>query len=159
MNQKRLKRIIIIAVVLIITYFVAAFSITKDTAGHQYRIFSDIEALEILNEYTVSEIKEDNHLGGLSPLEDFTYKVKWGNKNFDVYAYVFENNLQCMQYVKNRKMSYYDEESWHLRSNVFFSTEYIVYSSNRVLYIDGPGNTSFYEFLDFIEQGFDITIK
>lgn len=156
-KQKRLKRAIIIMVVLIPVYFISAFLITGNIVGREYRMFSDIDALEILNEYKIKEIK-DKCIDELNPLESFSYQVRWNKKNFDVYAYVFEDNSQCEQYVKNRKMSYFDEESYYSTGNIFFKTNYIVYSNNKVLYIDGPGHTAFYEFLDFVEQNFDIVI-
>lgn len=63
-----------------------------------------------------------------------------------------------MQYVKNRNMPYYNNENLHLSSNVFFSSKYIVYSNDKLLYIEGPGIRSLLEFLNYIGQGFNITL-
>ncbi len=158
MNQKRLKSILILFIVFVVAFFIYALSTADDTLAQEHLMFSDISSMDILNEYVTEEIKEDKYLGDISPLESFTKKVKYNKKSVYVYAYVFEDASQCEQYVRNRKMSYYDEESYHLSGNIFFSTKYIVYSNNKVLFIDGPGQTAFYEFLNFVQQNFDIKI-
>lgn len=158
MNQKRLKSILILFIVFVVAFFIYALSTADDILAQEHLMFSDISSMDILNEYVTEEIKEDKYLGDISPLENFTKKVKYNKKSFYVYAYVFEDASQCEQYVRNRKMSYFDEESYHLSGNIFFSTNYIVYSKNKVLFIDGPGQTAFYEFLNFVQQNFDIKI-
>lgn len=158
MNQKRLKRIIILFIAFIVAFFVYALSTADDVLSQEHLMFSDISSLDILNEYVTEEIKEDKYLGDLSPLESFTKKIRYNKKSFYVYAYVFEDASQCEEYVRNRKMSYYDEESYHSRGNILTQTSYIVYSNNKVLFIDGPGQKAFYEFLNFVQQNFDIKV-
>lgn len=157
-SNSYLKTVFIIFVTFIVLFFVFSFYSLSKPSEHQHKMFSDIESLNILSPYATKEIEEDEYLGTLSPTDSFTYKIKWDKKVFYVYAYVFENDSQCMQYIKNRKIPYYDNESYHLSGNIFFTSKYIVYSNNKLLYIDGPDEDSLMDFLDFIGQEFDIIL-
>lgn len=150
--------VLIVFIVFIIIFFVFSFSALSNDTDRQHKIFSDIEALSILAPYETEKIEGDKYLGDLVPIESFNYRIKWEKKDFYVYAYVFEDDLQCMQYIKNINIPYYDNESWHLSGNVFFSSKYIVYSNNKVLYIDGPDEDTLMAFLDYIGQNFDILL-
>ncbi len=157
-GNKRFKILLGIFITFIILFFVLGFLVADKHAEHQHKVFSDIEALDILSPYITDEITEDKYLGEIVPVDRFTYKVKWNNASFSVYAYVFEDELQCMEYIDNREIPYYDNESFHLSGNIFFTSKYTVYSNNKCLYIDGPGEDTLMKFLDYIGQDFDIVI-
>lgn len=147
-------------VILIISFFVLAISTTKDHINRNHFMYSDIELLDVLSQYIIMPIDEDSYLNGLIPLEHYLYKIEWAEKEYSVYAYEFENSLQCMQYVSSRmRISFDDNSSYYLSSNVFCKTRYIAFSDNKLIYIEGPDIKSTYEFLDFIEQNFDVDLN
>lgn len=156
--NKKIKRALIVTGFFILFYFVLFVSSSNSIREHQHYMFSDIDMLEILNQYKIEEIDEDACLGELVPVDSFLCKVKWNNTNYHVYAYVFEDDSQCMQYVKNRKMPYYGSDSYHLSSNVLFSSKYVICSNEKVLYIEGAGLNSLFDFLDYLGQDFDILL-
>lgn len=158
--KKRLVYIITFMGVLIISFFVLTISMTKDQLNRQYYMYTDIEALDVLSQYIVVQIEDDKYLNDLVPVERLTCNVKWEEKSYSVYAYVFENSTQCKQYVTNRmQKSFDDNNSYYLTGNGLFKTRYIAISDNKLLYIDGPDIKSTYNFLDFIQQDFDINLK
>ena len=153
-----LKTVLLSFIIFVVIFFVFSFCSAGKLAEHQHKMFNDIDSLSILSKYQADEIKEDKYLSNLEPIDSFTYKIKWNKNIFYIYAYVFEDDLQCKQYISNRKIPYYGNEGYHLSGNIFFSNEYIVYSNNKLLYIEGPGEDSLMEFLDFVGQNFDIVI-
>ena len=155
-GNRRFKILLGIFITFITLFFVLGFSVLD--RDHQHKLFSNIEAMNILSSFITEEINEDKCLGELVPVDSFLCKVKWNNTNYRVYAYVFEDDSQCMQYVKNRKMPYYGSDSYHLSSNVLFSSKYIICSNEKVLYIEGAGLNSLFDFLDYLGQDFDILL-
>lgn len=151
------KKSVVLFLVFIIVFFSLSFSFMGKSKP-QHKMFSDIESLNVLSKFISEEIEEDSFLKELDPMDSFCYKVKWNSKNYYVYAYIFETSSQCMQYVKNRRMPYNGNLSYHLSSN-FIKSKYVVYSDNKVLYIDGPGVKSMYSFIDYIGQNFDIILN
>lgn len=156
-TNKRLKTIILISMIFIISYFIVAIFSTNEHARHQYRMFSDIESMDILLPYIVENIEEDKYLQDIKPVKKFCNKIKWQNNTYDVYAYVFFNSNECREYVNNRtKRNIEKEKSFLMYGNIFFSTEYVIYNENSLLFINGTSANTMYEFLDFIEQNFDV---
>ncbi len=156
MNRKTKITIITIGL-FIVLFFVTSIINIIATHEHKHYMFSDIKALDVLSPYTTEQIAKDKYLDDVIPINRYTYEVRFSGDRFSVFAYEFENNTECMQYIENRvQMRFEKTQGYHLSSNVFFNTKYIAYSENKLLYIEGPGYESTYEFFDFIEQDFDI---
>lgn len=158
--KNRIKLISTIIAILIIAFFVISISMTKDQINRKYYMYSDIELLDVLSPHIVMPIEYDRYLNDLIPIECYLYVIEWEEKEYSVYAYEFENNLQCMQYVKNRtQMKFDDDSSYYLSSNVFFKTRYVAFFDNKLIYIEGPDIKSTFSFLDYLEQDFDIDLQ
>lgn len=157
-NKKRNNRLKLFLIIFIgfIVFFIFLGITTFDTGNdYQHKIFTDINELDKITEFTAETIKNDNYLKDLVPVDSFSAKIKWHNNLFYVYAYKFESAADCMKYVKNRNMSYFDEESYHLSGNILSHNKYIVYSQNKVLYIEGPALKHLYDFLEFATKDFN----
>lgn len=154
-RNNRLKLIIFSFIGYIIFFSLVAISTFNTVSDYQHKIFSDINELDKITEFTAETIKNDKFLKDLVPVDSFRAKIKWQNNLFYVYAYEFESAADCMKYVKNRKMSYFDEESYHLSGNILSYNKYIVYSQNKVLYIEGPYLKHLYDFLEFATNDFN----
>lgn len=154
-RNSRLKSFLFTFIGFIIIFVILAISTFNTGEDYQHRIFTDISDLDVLAEYTTEKISNDKFLVELIPQDTYRAKIKWVNKLFYVYAYEFETTTDCMEYVKNRKMSYFDDESFHLSGNILTNNKYIVYSQNKVLYIEGPALKYLYDFLDFTSKDFD----
>lgn len=154
-RNNRLKLIIFSFIGYIIFFSLVAISTFNTGSDYQHKIFSDINDLDILTDFTADIIKSDKYLKDLVPTDSFRAKIEWENKPFYVYAYEFETDEDCMQYIKNRNMSYFDKESYHLSGNILSHNKYIVYSQNKVLYIEGPALKHLYDFLEFATKDFN----
>lgn len=156
---KRFNFSLLFAGVFIFLFYVVSIVSTLDYMDIKHYVFSDIVMINKLYEFETEKIENDKYLKDLVPIENYSAKIEWNRKKFEIYAYVFENNLQCVQYAENRmQMSFSDNSSFHLSSNTFFTSKYIVYSGNKLLFIKGQDIRSTLEFIDYIQKDFDIKI-
>ena len=143
----------------IISFFALSLSSVGNKFGRQYRIFSDIEAMDILLPYVTENIDYDKYMKEIEPTKQFCKKIEYEIKYFEVYAYVFNSSEELYKYVKNRTdRSIENNKGFQMYGNIFFSTEYFIYYENSLLFIKGSASESVLELLDFIQQDFHVEL-
>lgn len=162
MKRKNFKNYILVYItlnlLLIIIFFVSCIFSELNHNSFEFQIFNNISSFEVLNKYDTQPINEDIYLDKIIPIDYFCNTVIWQDNKYDVYAYIFADTSESQIYIKNRtKRTFTTEKAYFMTGNHFFSTDYAIYSSNRLMFISGPGTEDMYSFLEYLQQHFSNT--
>lgn len=158
-SNKRAIMVVIVFISLIVSFFVVSISKTSKYSTHKYEIYGNFSDLQILEPFVIDDIDADKFLKEKNPIYSFCNKVKWNDNDYTVYAYSFEDVNSCKEYVKDRtRHNPRTDKGYFMYGNVFFSTEYVVFNQNNMLFVQGKSIDEMYAFLGFLNETFDVVI-
>ena len=128
------------------------------------RIFTSLSSFESLEEYEVDTKKLfDADLEELKPEESYVAKVKYNNRVYKIYAYVFPENNDALQYFANiwdiGDTSIYPEGYYRFHTLNLGDTTWSAYYQNCAYKIEGYGAKRFCEFVTWLIEDFPIDIN
>jgi len=150
--------LIIIGVILAVSIFDWSNSIASFPAT-EYKMFSDISMLGVLDEYEVKAIEKDSALRKLVPVNSFTKTVSFENKKFDVYAYEFETMDERIAYVRSATGEKRTDKAGSYMYNKGTKVRLCLFYENNAILIQDKGFSAVSEFYALISTDFDIRIK
>lgn len=120
-----------------------------------FEYFEKISEWDFLNEMIVETI-EDKHIGSIEFVEGFSIKVKFNNKYFEVFAYVFEDDKTAQTYFLSAaggdSLGNDIKEEASESGNFYFNNKRVAYKANCAYRISGGGYPAFGKFIDFINE-------
>lgn len=128
-----LKRVILVLGVLLI--LMVAELIYANSYEYEYNIFSQIDELNVLNDFIVDDV-EDGNAEGLAYNECFCHVVEYEGNEYTVCAYEFVDAESSKVYYERALDTSYDYwEDWSVSaSSSLWGCAYIAFEDNRVLY-------------------------
>lgn len=151
------KNIVTIFLILIIVVIIAAgFVIPEIIMGKPtFEYFENISDWDFLDELIVETI-EDKHIGSIEFTEGFGIKVKYDDKYFEVFAYVFKDVQAAQTYYLSAaggdSLGNSIEEEAYSAGDIYFSNKLAAYKANCAYRISGGGYPAFGNFIDFVNE-------
>ena len=165
-NKKFLIIIPIIVIIVFASFIFAHFLITKNI---QKRMFAKIEDFSKLKPYEIgdADIIDTSDLSNYEILESYERKVKYESEEYDVYAYIFANSIDCYHYFSGSFSTFPSDEyeSWNysLTLGVEYGNgqycDFVIYSDNKLYRIIGKDKKGVIRFLNWLNKDFEIELK
>ena len=159
--KKKSKLLLVssIGILLTICTFVLS-SCSVITTKIEYKGFSDINELSVVDPYVIEEIDPvtDSRLNDMEYNENYCKVVRYNNITYKLFAHVFENEQNAADYcdlevISNKNYNY------KYSGNIFFSNTLRVYSGNCAYIIEGNSHSDFADFYSFLSSEFTVTFK
>lgn len=148
-----------VCVLLAICTFVLS-SCSAITTKMEYKGFSDISEFTVADPYVIEEIDPitDSRLDNMEYNENYCKVIRYNNKTYKLFAYVFENEQNAADYCDLKVISN-KNYNYKYSGNIFFSNTLRVYSGNCAYIIEGNSHSDFADFYSFLSSEFTVTFK
>ena len=127
-------------------------------------IFTSLSSFDCLEKYELNTGNlTDGDLKGLKPEDAYVAEVKYHNRVYKIYAYIFPENKDTLQYFANVEgisdTSIYPEGYYHLHTVNYGDTSWCAYYQNCAYKIEGVGYEKFCKFVTWLIEDFPIDIN
>jgi|GEM_PF-2881649 len=160
MSKSKSVLLIAFAFLFIMIVFISVFLICTFTE-YEHKMFSDINMINIPEDYVIEGIPYDKCLKNIQPIEKYTKIVLWNDKEYYICAYEFENTEDSKEYAYNlmpAKNKYRGNSDYREVSTIFFVTDYVAYYENKIIFIRGSDIKSMHEFMEWLTTDWDIVL-
>ncbi len=128
------------------------------------RIYTSLSSFDRLEKYELDTNNLfDDDLKGLQPEESYVAEVKYRNRVYRIYAYIFPENKDALQYFANvweiSDTSIYPEGYYHFHTLNLGDTSWCAYYQNCAYKIEGYGAEKFCKFVTWLIEDFPINIR
>ena len=167
MKQKK----IIIIILAVIAVLICGWKLYKNFALSTLSViptfpktaFTELSSLDFLDEHQKSsQPPYDFALGSLTPVESRAIAVKYDNRTYNVYAYVFASIEDAYTYYSNASgvtQPMVARGLYYLETDQLLDTKYCAYYENCAYRIESVGYNKFCKFMEWFSEKLPIDIR
>ena len=162
-NTKRIRGLVIVFFVLLAVSAAVIIPIASALFKYEARMFEDIAAFEKLDAYVTCDLTpaDDAKLKGLQPVASYTKEIKYKNRKYRVFAYVFDSVEDCQTYYQNCGGEI--SADWNFASlftsGIFTKSTAIAYNETCAYRFEGGTPRASARAFDFITADFPLNLN
>ena len=177
-QEVSIKRVIVSVCIVLLIGAVDLWSIINNQYDymHDTRIFDTISDLSFIDDYVIEDNLEDKQISNVSNenlLQSKQVMIDYNGRKIKIYAYVFSNTKDCLEYAQDVSGNYYEDiyirkngkMSWSYYKGVSFlglfqSEKLIVFSEEKAYVIKAKiSQKKFNEFIEFFMEQLPLEVQ